>query len=374
VSSHPDILTLTINGRLYSGWKAIRVSRGIDRCVSDFHFEVSERWTGQSTPWQILPFAACTVAIDGAPIITGYVDDYAPKIGPTEHNTEITGRSKTVDLLECTSDIPGGQFSGYSFAAIARAVAAQYGIGVVVQADAANTATFADTQKERCETDFSFLERLGRLSGVLLSDDESGNLVLTTAGSARATGNLVEGQNIQSGSANLTSKGRFSVYIVKGQHGLGVAGAAGWSTAAGTVQTQMQVMATDTGVPRYRPKVILAESQMTQAGMQQRANWLKQAAYGKATRADITVAGWRQPDGTLWTVNQLVAVTSPTLGVDQDLLIARVEFGLNETAGRTTTLHVGPVEGFTPDPGQVRLHKKKGKGGNCPCWTGAGGH
>ena len=373
---NPDIVTLSIDGRAYQGWTSLRVSRGIDRCVSDFRFEASERWTGQDTPWQILPFSVCSVAIDNETIVTGYVDEYQPKIGAGDHVAVILGRSKTVDLIECTPDIPSGQFSGYSLAAIARGICALFNIGVVVVAEAANTATFADAQIERCETAFTFLERLGRLAGVLLSDDENGNLVLTTAGSAQASGTLVEGQNIQSATGTLSSRGRHSIVIVKGQHGLGVGGADSWggaSVPSGTVQTQQRATATDSSVPRYRPRVVLAESQLTAAQMQLRANWLVQAAYGRATKADIVVAGWRQPDGTLWTVNQMVTVNSPSLGLAQDLLIAQVDYELTASTGRTTRLRVGPVQGFTPDPGAVRLRKTRGRGGNCPTWSGAGG-
>ena len=210
MTDHPDIMTLTINGRAYQGWKSIRVSRGIDRCVSDFHFEVTERWTGQDTPWQILPFAVCQIAIDSAVILTGYVDEYSPKIGPTEHGVEISGRSRTADLVDCTPDIPSGQYSGYSLEQIARGIAGIFNIGVVVQAtDASNT--FADAQIERSETAFTFLERLGRLSGVLLSDDEQGNLVLATVGSTHATGSLVESQNIRSATCKLSAAKRYSV-------------------------------------------------------------------------------------------------------------------------------------------------------------------
>jgi len=382
----PDRLTLLINGRRYEGWQAVRVSHGIDRCVSDFHLEVSERWTGQETPWQILPYAVCQILIDDEVILTGYVEDYDPRIGPAEHSTQITGKSKTMDLLECTPDIPSGQFRGYPLAAIARSIAALFGIDVVVEAPDAETWTFDNAQFERCETAFTFLERLGRMAGVLLSDDAQGRLVLTTAGGTRAAGSLVEGQNIQRGSAKLTSKGRFSEYIVKGQHGVAKSGGQTWGGAGGVggpsspaagakVQTSMRVVAYDTDVPRYRPRVVLAESQLTLAGMQMRANWLRQAAFGHSVSADITVAGWRQADGSLWQRNQIIAVTSPTLGVDQDLLIARVEFALAAGTGRTTTLHVAPVQAYTPDPGQVKLHKHKGKGhgGNCPNWQGAGG-
>lgn len=367
MTAHPDRLTLLIDGRRYWGWKSARVSCGIDRCVTDFRLEVSEKWAGQEVPWKILPFVPCQVLIDDEPICTGYVEEYTPRIGPAEHNTEISGKSKTGDLVECTPEITGGQFRGYPLAAISRAVCSLFFIDVVVEAAAASE-TFDNVQIERCETAFTFLERLGRLSGVLLTDDGLGRLVLTTAGSTQAAGSLVEGVNIQSASARLSSRGRFSQYIVKGQSGL---------SSGTSVQTSLRAEADDTDVPRFRPKVVVAESQLDLAKMKLRANWLKQSAFGRATEADITVVGWRQPDGTLWTRNQLVAVASAALGVEMDLLIARVEFGLTPQAGRTTTLHLGPVQAFTPDPGEVRMHKHKGRGrgrgrGGCPCWDGAG--
>ncbi len=365
--SYPDRLSLLIGGRRYWGWKTARVSCGIDRCVSDFRFEVSERWMGQGIPWKILPYADCQVLIDDEAILTGYVEDYTPRIGPLEHGTEISGKSKTGDLIECTPEIDGGQFRGYSLAAIARAVCALFGIDVVVEASGASQ-TFDTVQIERCETAFTFLERLGRLSGVLLTDDPLGRLVLTTAGTVQATGSLVEGVNIQSASARLSSRGRFSHYIVKGQAGL--------SGGATSVQTGLRAEAVDSDVPRFRPKVVMAESQLSLLQMQQRANWLKQSAFGRATEADITVAGWRQADGTLWTRNRLVTVLSPTLGVSADLLIARAEFAITAQAGKVTTLHVGPVQAYTPDPGAVRLRKHRGHGhggrGGCPSWDGAG--
>jgi prophage tail gpP-like protein len=372
-------ITLTVNGRTYGGWTSVRVSRGIDRCATDFDIEVSERWESQPTPWQIQPFDACTISIGGDLVLTGYVDDYLPSLGPRQHAVRIRGRSRTEDLIDCTPDIPSGQFSGYSLSAIATSIAALFGIKVVTQSAGAAT-IFADATIERCETAFTFLERLGRLAGVLLTDDEQGRLVLTNTGATRATGRLIEGQNFLSASAVLSSKHRYSSYIVKGQHAEG-AGAYGWGEAnAGDdvpppttpVQTQLQATASDPTVPRFRPRVWLAESQLSQACMQLRANWLRQSAFGQATHADIVVQGYRQPDGSLWRINQLVPVTAPSLGVDQDLLIARVEYGLSAAEGEVTRLRVAPAEAFTPDPGQVRIRKHKGQGG-APIWTGAGG-
>ena len=55
------------------------------------------------------------------------------------------------------------------------------------------------------------------------------------------------------------------------------------------------------------------------------------------------------------------------MSVDQDLLAARWQISLDDRGGHLTTLELGPIEGYTPDPGQVKLHRgrkgKKGHGG-----------
>ena len=125
-------------------------------------------------------------------------------------------------------------------------------------------------------------------------------------------------------------------------------------------------------MPRTRPRISIAESQLDLAGLQRRATWQRNFAFGQSTEADITVKGWRQPDGTLWRTNQLVSVSSRPLGVDQDLLVAGVQFNLSNGGGRTTALRLGPIEGYTPDPGQVKLRKHKGSSQSGINWTGAG--
>lgn len=381
-----DDITLLINGASYSGWTEMHVARGIDRCVSDFQIAVTERWALTDSPWVIRPFDYCQVKIGKDVVLTGYVEKYEPSLSAGAHGIRVTGHSKTIDLVQCGMDIMGGQFSGYTLAAIARAVCRPFGIGVVVQSAGAN-GVVANASQERAETAFAFLERLGRLCGVLLTDDATGNLVLTNAGDTRAKGALVQGENLLEAHAKLDSEKWFSDYICKGQHALGIGGVESWGGAggigvpggaqapAGTVQTQMRATAHDDRVPRYRPRVTLAESQLTAAQMQQRVNWQKAYAFGQATKLTWHVQGWRQADGSLWQVNQIVPVDSTYMGVDQDLLAAHVTYRLDDRQGRVTEIQLGPVEGYTPDPGQVKIHKsKKGKKkGSGIDWGGAGG-
>ena len=378
-----DLIGLTVAGRRYVGWTQARVSRGVDRCASDFDIEVTEAWANDSKPWQIAPFDPCTIQVgnntDGwTNVLTGYVESYDPQFNGTQHTVRVRGRSKTGDLIECTPDIASGQFIGYTVAAIVKSICALFSIGVVIETDGANVVV-ANTNIERCETAFTFIERLCRLAGVLATDDPDGNLVLTRAGSSNANGRLIQGDNLLDARARLDVRHMFSDYIVKGQSGIG-SGAVGsnWNGfgggGSGPAPTQGAKVITgghasvhDDRVPRYRPKVTIAETQLTPDGMQARANWQKNFAFGQATKLFWTLPGWRQPDGSLWRINQLVPVTSSYMSVDQDLLAARWQISLDDRGGHLTTLELGPIEGYTPDPGQVKLHRgrkgKKGHGG-----------
>lgn len=379
-----ETMSLIVKGTAYSGWKEIRVSRGIDRMATDFDIALSVTWGAANLPWKISKFDPCAIKIGNDLILTGYVDDVEPEFDAHHDGLRIKGRSQTEDIIDCTPDLPSGQFSGYTLDQIARAIAAPfYAPGfaaVVVQAPMGDP--FPDATIERHETGFEFLERSARLRSVLLCDDPQGRLVLTQAGATRATDALVEGGNIFKAKAILNGAKQFNVYKVKtqtgeSQGGDGWGGLGGEGSPTNPVQTQVVTttagVAYDTSVPRYRPHTIIGESALSAADAQKRADWQARFNAARATKAIITVKGWRQSDGTLWTCNTITPLRSPRLGVDRELLIARVTYRLDDKDGRLTEMIVGPVEGFTPDPGQVHVKKNKAKGGGVPAWNGFGG-
>lgn len=375
-SATPPAMTMLVNGASYGGWEDIRASRGIDRCASEFRLTVSERWLGSASSWVIKPFDAVTLMVGNVPFLTGYAEVYEPVLGEREHSVRITGRSRTLDLVECKPDIPSGQFVGYSLAAIASAICALFGLTASVDPSAAAAVgnAVADSTIERGETAFTFLERLARLAAVLLCDTPDGNLLLTRTGSTRASGQLQIGLNCEYGRPKYDVRKRFSEYIVKGQ--AGVAGGAGGPDplaglarpynevaapvtppgGTGQVQTAQNAVARDAGVPRFRPHTSIAESQLTQNGLQQRANWQMAYAYGRSIELTMRVPGWLQPNGDLWAINQIVAVNAPQFGLQQDMLVTKVELSLSR-AGSHTEISVAPPEGYTPDPASVKARK-----------------
>jgi prophage tail gpP-like protein len=352
-----DRLTLAINGQLYTGWTSVRVTRSIENAASEFDIAVTERWadSSQPTPWQIKPFDACTIAIDGTAVLTGYVERYEPSYSKDAHGVRVAGRSKTCDLVDCMPAFKGGQFNGYTLDRIVRAFAQPFGITVDVQANVG--AAFPAIVLEKSETAHAALSRLCRMRGVLACDDANGNLVICQAGTGKTTAALVEGQNILAASAKLAVNERFATYVVIGQAPLAFDGQ--------DVQTQVVASASDSGVPRPRRFAEHAEHAADTGAAQMRATWRARHNLGKSLEATVTVQGWEQADGSLFDINQLAPLNSPRLEINRTLLVGKVSYLLDDHAGTRTELVLAPQEAYTPEP----LSIKAGKGTNV-IWTG----
>lgn len=339
-------VSLTINGNIYTRWTSVRVTRALKRAAASFEVETP----GELDP-PILPFATCMLAEAGEPIVTGYVDQCHIRIDSRETRTRIVGRSKTADLVDCM--VPGAtnQFSGAALDTIARSVAAPFGVGVVIGSGVAIGDPFVDATFERSEPVFRFLARLARQRGVLLSDDENGNLVLATLGTATATAPLATGPggNVYSAEGKLAGNQRYSQYVMHSQQGL-------HQTGNGKVNTQIEGQASDPGVPRFRPWEGIAESSLGIEEAQTRAQWEMSHRLGGAIVATLSVPEWRAGGGAnggqLWRVNQLVRCTVPRLGLADTLLIGAVELLDDDRQGRRTELTVAPPAAFTPVPAQ----------------------
>jgi prophage tail gpP-like protein len=359
-------VSLQIEGQTYAGWHAVSVRRNLEQAAATFACAVSERWGGRSDRWVIRPGAACAVLLDGDVVLTGYVDTYEPSFDAGSHSVQITGRSKTADFVDSAAIVPGGQFKQLNLLDIAQRLAAPFGLPVDIT-DVADLVLgpLADVQIQQGETCHAVVERLCRMQGVLVSDGAAGILRLTRAGRRRATGAIVQGQNILSASATLDVSQRHSEYTVKGQRantddradgtgesgdGVRLGAASGGGPAGNSVRACIGA-AIDAAVTRYRPWLLTAETQADDVVCGLRAAWEARRRAGLGVRASVTVAGWRQggAHGPLWDVNLLVPVVSPWLGIDRDLLIASVEFRKDDS-GSTTTLELTVPDAFEGPP------------------------
>jgi len=392
--------SLLVNGEEYSGWKSLRVTRGLERACSDFEVSVSERWAIDQEIWQILPGEALELKFEDEIVLTGYVDAYRPSYDASSHDVRLSGRSKTCDFVDSSVLVDGGQFSGMTVGQIATELAKPFGIEVVVEADGPPE---PEVQVQQGETCFALVERLSRLQELLVTDRADGALVLCRAGAGQAATALHHGKNIKSASANLDNSQRFSEYIVKAQRPGNKKRAADDAVSGGdsipwepTLQqlrnipnicdryrqrmalmrrgggktnpkalTQIGAAVRDEGVTRYRPHLIVAEAQSDDGLAQKRAEWEMRRRLAKAIRAQITVNGWRQDDGRLWVINEMVEVSAPWLALDRELIIAQVQYSFDD-GGEMTAFELTLPDAFLPEAkreGKKRRGEGRGRGG-----------
>lgn len=340
---------LKVGGALYGGWKKISIRRGMEQISGAFDLSVTERWPDQRAPRLIKPGDACQVLVDGAPVITGHVDDVDPAFDKESHGVTISGRDRTGDLVDCAAIWKTGQWSGRTLAQICADLAAPFGIEVVDTVKAATP--FPTFAIEEGESAFETTERAARMRGVLLLSDGEGRLVIARAGTGRAGSALVQGVNILAGEGKFSQRERFSRYIVKGQ-------SQGNDQRFGAAVAQQKGEAVDEAITRYRPLIVMAEDQGDGVSLRERAAWERNVRMGRGSRATITVQGWAHAGG-LWQPNQLVRVTSALLDVDEDLVVAEVALTLDDR-GTLAALSVCRADAFDVLAQKARKQKEKG--------------
>jgi prophage tail gpP-like protein len=335
-----DYLGVQLGTFVSARWTSVRVTRSLEQAAASFECLLSEQAPGRDVPELFVPGDPCTITLGLDVVISGFIDTYAPSFASDAHSVQISGRSRTADFVDASAVVPGGQLKNLTVLQIAQQLAKPFGIPVTATVDVGKPIPVVQVQQG--ETCHALLERLCRMQGLLVSDGPGGGLQLTRAGSQRSTTALVQGENIWTGRAELTVINRFSEYTVKGQR-------PGTDDGAAKDAAQVKGSANDSGVSRHRPLILTAESIVDPDGAQRRAAWEARRRMGQAVSAEIGVTGWRQDNGSLWQVNQLVPVYSPWLGLDQDLLVSQVEFSAGAREGTTTTLTLVQPDAFLPE-------------------------
>ncbi|HEY1035541.1 MAG TPA: hypothetical protein VGE09_11230 [Pseudoxanthomonas sp.] len=350
-----DKVELLIDGRLYAGWEQASVSRAMDAAAGTFSLTVLDRWSGQSEPWDIEPGDACEVRVGGETLITGYVDRVRPRFSAMEHSIQVQGRDRSGDLVDCSAVHDPDEWKNIGLQKLADILAAPFGISVKAETDLGDPIELV--KLNHGESVLEAINRHARMRKVLVMPDGRGNILLTRTGARTAAVELVQGRNVLAADGTLDWSERFSEYIVKGQ--------AGYSEDTdGETEAHVEARAEDAYVDRYRPLLLITDTDATNATAQERATWEANTRIGMSAEAGITVQGWRQTKGgPLWEPNMLVTVRLPWLQLEGEMLIRQVTFNKGP-GGTTTDLDIVSPQAYAADPPDGKQGKKtKGKKG-----------
>ncbi len=332
---------LLVGGKEYQGWKSARVVRGIESVSGGFYLDVSERWDGRLNPWPILSEDECELKLDDTTVIVGWVDRRTVSYDANQHGLAVEGRDRTGDLVDCSA-VPK-KYKNVSVETLANRVCEPFGIAVTRQGGLVLPLVKSLTV-DPGDSAFEAIERACRMAGVLPVSDGRGGLLLTRAGTARASTSLVEGGNILSASGTFDATGRFRTYIVRGQH-------KGSDDFSGESAAFAKGTAEDATVRRSeRVLIVRPEGNVTNALAKTRAEYEAKIRAGRGDSVTITVQGWTMANGAIWPVNALVPVKSPMLGIDGDMLITQATHSLDDGGGSLTELSLKRPDAFLPEP------------------------
>lgn len=339
---------LLVDGQRHGGWTRASVSLGIEQMAAAFSLDYTERGPEAAAARPIRPGQRCVLSLLGQPVLTGWIDEDTAGLDPSSASYGVNGRSLTADLIDCSAIHRSGQWAGRTLGQIAADLAKPFGIPVRVQTSVG--APFSSFALQEGETVFEALDRAARLRGVLLAAAGDGALEIIRAGSARAPGELREGQNLESVQVTRNLRDRYSRIVVKGQ-------SRGDDLDNGAAVAGPSAAATDPGVKRYRPLIVLAEEQGV--SLAARADWEQRVRVARGLSASATVSGFEAAPGVLWAINTRVRCVAPSVGLDSELLVAALSYQLDARGSRTTLTLVPPdVFAITANVAQSRLNRK----------------
>jgi prophage tail gpP-like protein len=343
---------LAIGGSLYAGWTEVSVTRALDTLSGTFSLTLAPRAATADGDFPINEGDKCRLLIGGEPVIDGWVDVVTPSVSGSDHGVTVTGRDRTADLADCSAIHKPGSWKNVKLEAIAAELTRPFGISVTAKASTGKAIVkFALQQGETVQ---AALERLLRFRGLLMVPTATGDLQIVTPDAGAPELVLEYGVNIKSASTAFDASQRFSQYLIKGQ-------APGNDHHHGKAVSQISSTASDPGITRYRPLLIVAEEQGDGASLAVRAKFEAGVRAGKGITATIEQLGWRvKPGGKLCAPNLRARVKCAAIKLaDEAMLVSAVTLTKSD-AGTTATLTLNPPGAWQQLAEPEQAPKKKG--------------
>jgi prophage tail gpP-like protein len=371
VSNPTQRITLKVAGQTFSKFTKMHYVGDLKEISSSIELEYVDEGRLAETLQTLIspppyfrvvkPGMACTLALDGETIFVGWIEVVEGHVTPDAITTKIIAKDICGDLVECAA-APNGpaEYKNIDLLHFATAICAPFKIGVQAQTDIG--AAFPVLAVSPHDKAMAAIEKVSRQRAVLVTSDGVANLVLTTAGSTRAPAGITMGVNATMLKFKFDHSKRFSDIYVKGQTARAngnhsgiealitpttaptgeTAGPPASATQAEAAGILMTGHAHNPEITRWRPDVRMVRTQSGSDTVQVQAEWHVRVDRALSTPPSYGVVDWRAgPNNALWRRNQLTAVYDPFAGIDDDMLIAKVEFFYDEEGARTELHCVG---------------------------------
>ncbi len=339
-----DEMTLTVGGKIISGWDSVRVTRSIEHLPSDFDLSLMDEFPGSNEQQLVKEGDPCVVKLGSDTVITGYIDRWAPMISSSRHEVRATGRSKCQDLVDCSAKWNNNVITGATVLQIAQRLASPYGI--TVSSDVTDMQNVPQFTLNWGESSQEIIDRITRWAALLYYDLPDGSLYLTRVGTRKAASGVAQGVNIEAAAYEASMDERFSEYTGVSMTVNPLVDDSGYGAV-----TKATANDPDVAKMRYRNRIIIVESTMNTPELAQQAiDWEMNRRYGRSKSLQVTVDNWRDSAGKLWEPNTLIPVNIPKMGISDVLwLLAEVTY-IKDERGTVAQMVLMPPEAFSVQP------------------------
>jgi prophage tail gpP-like protein len=322
-----SIERITING--WTAFEYVSVHAAFNEAARSFTATLAAE-TGASTVNRIFDVGTeVTISTNGETLVTGFVDTKDPKFSAKKAEIEITGRSKSGDLVDGAAEHDTGYFENKDPLEIANEISKEYGAKWESDQQLEKIEQYKLQQGETC---YRCIEKMARQQGMTITGTKEGNAKITKAGSQRQGGSLIEGENILIGASHHNAKNRHSKIVVRGQRPFG----------HGDENLEIEEEEQDSGIKRHRTVIIVQDEDTDKKRAKKRAKNRKDRSAGNALKATIVVQGFHDDGGQLWEPGNLVWTESEFLDIAQDMLIEAVDYVQDEKGSVCTLSLVDP--------------------------------
>lgn len=344
-------ITLVTDGVRFRGWSDLSVSRSMDSLSGSFGFALRN----EANQFAIGPGLPVSIQVDGAPLMTGYIEARARRISAGVLDFSVSGREKTCDIIDCSAVYKTGRWNTETKVVdIFKALAAPYGI------DAYDTTGTNPTMKrfslDDGETNFSAMNRICRAKKLVMLTDVDGNIAITAPGLNAASDELILGENVFDHDDNIDFTDRFSDYDIKTEVDSGEGAnylnneqsVRKWTSYA---RGHAEDPVIKTWLGRRRNIILHPEYQASNSVANATAEWEAKIRAARSTYIVVKVKGWSQKgDKQLWDINLKVHYVNKYFGIDDTFIIADVEYGYSIQSGTTCTMKLRPKDSYDPEP------------------------
>lgn len=342
-----------MGGRKYNGWQDIHIEKSLSALCGAFQVRLVDTDFENKANWSLVMGEECKVYINDQLLITGFIEDINIEYDKDSHAISVAGRDQLGDLVDCHRAFEQSrEWLNQSVLSIVTSLCNPFGFSVEVD----SSATTAANKREATfgfndgDTVYETIRRLCRKHYILPVTYGDGKLVLTRTGNTRAKDRLQTGINILRGALRRSNRERFSHYYLKGF-------SIGFDEKTLSDFTHPKGDARDQLISRYRPFLLLEDTNTSYGECSIRAKAEAALRAGNSFTYEVEVPGWLQSDGSIWQINNLVQLTDPILAVDELLLIDQIRF-VQSDLGQLTTLQL-----CTPEKYKAEADLEKAKTG-----------